>query len=269
MSVSHTVPRPVRAVLNRRGALAALALLAVSGCGGSEPSGSRATDPHWDYDAEGPDHWADLDSHYVTCRSGHAQSPIDLPGHSQLHPTDHIEIDYRPIPSAELVNNGHTIQANVPAGNRILVDGKPFALTQFHFHLPSEHTVDGADATMELHFVHADSNGRPAVLAVLLRAQEGGSPFDAVLATPPDHPGATRSIGRIDPRRFLPDDLAQFRYQGSLTTPPCTEGVEWIVLSHPVPVAVTEADRFRALFPHSNRPTQPRYGRPVILAGPR
>ncbi|NKX90112.1 carbonic anhydrase [Nocardia coubleae] len=254
-------------LLTRRGALAALALLAVAGCGGSGQAAH--SDVHWDYDAEGPDHWADLDSRFVTCRSGHAQSPIDLPAHTELHPDEHIEIEYRPLSSVEVVNNGHTIQANVApgSGNRIVVDGSAFELTQFHFHLPSEHTVDGAEAAMELHFVHADRAGRLAVLAVLLRAQPDSVPLGAVLAAAPDRVGATRTVTSIDPRAYLPTGFAQFRYEGSLTTPPCTEGVRWIVLREPAPVAIADVEHYRALFPHTNRPVQPRFGRPVVLAG--
>ncbi|MFC4372578.1 carbonic anhydrase [Nocardia halotolerans] len=254
-------------VLTRRGALAALAALAVAGCGGSDRS--AAAPAHWDYDAEGPDHWADLDRRFGTCRSGHAQSPIDLPGHTELHPDEHIDIEYGPISSVELVHTGHTIQANVAAGsrNRIVVDGSGFELAQFHFHLPSEHTVDGAEQAMELHFVHADPSGRLAVLAVLLRAQSAAAPLETVLAALPQRSGATRTVAGVDPRAFLPAGFAQFRYEGSLTTPPCTEGVQWIVLRDPAPVAVTDVEHYRALFPHSNRPVQPRYGRPVVLAG--
>ncbi|WP_410873213.1 carbonic anhydrase [Nocardia sp. A7] len=252
--------------MTRRSALVALALLAVAGCGGSV----AAHEPHWDYDAEGPDHWADLDRGYATCRAGHAQSPIALDSPAEIHPADHIEVDYRPIPSVNLLNNGHTIQASVPAdsGNAIVVDGTRFTLTQFHFHLPSEHTVDGGETAMELHLVHTATSGRLAVLAVLLSVDSDPTPLSRVLTASPDHPGRTGTVTAVDPREFLPIDLAQFRYQGSLTTPPCTEGVEWTVFRHSAPVSIADVDSYRALFPHSNRPTQPRYGRPVVLAGP-
>ncbi|MFD4350983.1 carbonic anhydrase [Nocardia sp. NPDC058518] len=254
-------------VITRRSALAALALLGVAGCGGSVAA--TTSTPHWDYNGEGPERWADLDRGFATCRVGHAQSPIDLDSPTELHPSDHIEIDYRPMSAVPLLNNGHTIQAAVPAdsGNHIVVDGTPFTLTQFHFHLPSEHTVDGTVTAMELHLVHTARSGRLAVLAVLLNAHTGPTPLSRILTATPNRSGLTRAVTTVDPREFLPTDLAQFRYQGSLTTPPCTEGVEWIVLRHPAPVTVADVDNYRALFPHSNRPTQPLNGRPVVLAG--
>ncbi|MFE3316860.1 carbonic anhydrase family protein [Nocardia sp. NPDC059195] len=103
--------------------------------------------------------------------------------------------------------------------------------------------------------------------AVLLHAQTDPTPLSRILTATPNRSGLTRTVTTVDPHEFLPADLAQFRYQGSLTTRPCTEGVEWIVLRHPAPVAVAVVDNYRALFPHSNRPTQPLNGRPVVLAG--
>ncbi|TCJ96803.1 carbonic anhydrase [Nocardia alba] len=256
-------------MMTRRGALAALALLSVAGCGGSVAA--TTSPPHWDYDsADGPEHWADLDRGFATCRIGHAQSPIDLDSAIELHPSEHIEIDYHPTSSVSLLNNGHTIQAVLPAdsGNRIVVDRTPFTLTQFHFHLPSEHTVDSTETAMELHFVHTAASGRLAVLAVLLHADPEPNSLSRILTATPNRSGLTRTVATVDPREYLPSDLDQFRYQGSLTTPPCTEGVEWIVLRHPAPVAIADLDNYRTLFPHSNRPTQPRNGRPVVLAGP-
>ncbi|MEV0299144.1 carbonic anhydrase family protein [Nocardia sp. NPDC050710] len=255
-------------------AVAAIAILALPACssGANEPQANPAphTPAHWDYDAEGPDHWADLDRDFLVCQRGHQQSPIDLASRIRLSPRDHITIEYAPVPSVELVNNGHTVQANLPAGNgnRILVDATPFELVQFHFHLPSEHTVDGVGTTMELHLVHKSAAGALAVLGVLLQARPGASPFAAVLGAAPAQAEAAITVaGPVDPRAFLPTDPDQFRYQGSLTTPPCSEGVSWTVLRTPVGVAAAEADRYRELFPHSNRPTQPLHERTVTLAG--
>ncbi|MFI9402911.1 carbonic anhydrase [Nocardia sp. NPDC052316] len=258
-------------------ASAATALLLAAACG-DEPkshshdpvSAAAHAAPHWDYDAEGPDHWADLDHDYLTCKSGHEQSPIDLPSHTRLDPAEHITLDYGSVPTLRLVDNGHTVQANLQAGNgnRLVVGAVPYELTQFHFHLPSEHTVDGSGTAMELHLVHKSSAGKLAVLGVLLEAVDAPSAFDEILLTAPTTVDAETIVETpTDLRALLPADLDQFRYQGSLTTPPCSEGVSWTVLEHPVPVATAGVDRFRTLFPHSNRPTQPLNGRPVTLAG--
>nr|WP_245671735.1 carbonic anhydrase family protein [Nocardia amamiensis] len=169
---------------------AVAAVLVFPACGrGEQPEHSRAdvqgsapahAGPHWDYDADGPDHWADLDRDYLACKSGHQQSPIDLPSHTRLEPSEHITIDYHSVPGLTLRNTGHTVQANLPAGNgnRIVIDGVPFDLAQFHFHLPSEHTLDGAGTTMEVHFVHKSAAGKLAVLGVLMQATPDPSPFD-------------------------------------------------------------------------------------------
>ncbi|WP_040778023.1 carbonic anhydrase [Nocardia pneumoniae] len=225
---------------------------------------------HWDYDAEGPDHWAELDRDYLACKSGRQQSPIDLPSHARLEPSEHITIDYHSVPGLTLLNTGHTVQANLSAGNgnRIVVDGVPFDLAQFHFHLPSEHTLDGAGATMEVHFVHKSAAGKLAVLGVLMQATPDPSPFDPILTLAPEAVDVPIPVaGPVDLRALLPGVLDQFRYEGSLTTPPCSEGVSWTVLGNPVPVAASDADRYRTLFAHSNRPTQPLNGRAVTLAG--
>lgn len=259
--------------LGRRHALAALVLLGIAGCSPltlrRDGVGSDAA-PHWDYDADGPGHWADLDRDYVTCKAGHAQSPIDLPGHPSSPPAGRIGIEYGAVASVELVNTGHTVQGNLPArnGNRILVDGMPFTLAQFHFHLPSEHTVDGARTAMELHLVHRGASGALAVLGIPMEQAPGRSAFEPVLTVAPASSRGKVRTGPIDLRAFLPADLAQFRYAGSLTTPPCSEGVLWTVLRTPVAVAPAEVDRYRTLFPHSNRPTQPLNGRTVIATGP-
>ncbi|WP_431970314.1 carbonic anhydrase [Nocardia sp. bgisy134] len=255
----------------------ATALLAALSCSAEQPglrshveSPSPHVPAHWDYDAEGPDHWADLDHDFLTCRSGHEQSPVDLSGSARIDPADHIDVDYRPISGVRLINNGHTVQAELPAGsgNRILVAGQPYDLLQFHFHLPSEHTVDGHGAAMELHLVHKNAAGRIAVLGVLMEAGAGASVFGPILAAAPKSSDAAVDFGGpLDPSAFLPAIRDQFRYNGSLTTPPCSEGVSWTVLSTPVTVAPGEVELYRGLFAHSNRPTQPLNGRTITLAG--
>lgn len=257
-------------VFTRRRAFAAVAALAAGGAAATfAVTRDRSETPaHWDYEAEGPGHWAELDRTYRTCGTGHAQSPIDLPSHTQSHPDEHIDIEYHVLPMAESANNGHTVQTNLSGGNgnRILIAGQPYELSQFHFHAPSEHTVDGHGVEMEFHLVHKDAAGALAVLAILLEPG-ADSPFAPLLTALPATAGSTTRIGPVDLRTLLPADRAQFRYTGSLTTPPCTEGVSWTVLRTPISVSRAELDRYRSLFHHSNRPVQPLNGRQVTLAG--
>ncbi|MFC8529304.1 carbonic anhydrase [Nocardia sp. NPDC057227] len=262
------VPRP--AITRRRALAAAAALLILPGCGATSarPEHGESPPPHWDYDAEGPGHWAELDGRYGMCGTGGGQSPIDLGHPTRVAPADHIDIGYGPVRALEVVDNGHTIQANVPpdAGQYVVVDGRRFTLAQFHFHAPSEHTVEGGGAAMELHLVHVAEDGALAVLGVLLAVGEQRSTFGPVLGELPPV-GGVRAAGPLDLREVLPGDLAQFRYTGSLTTPPCTEGVAWTVLRHPVPVGRDEVERYLTRFPHTNRPVQAINGRAVILGG--
>ncbi|MFC3961453.1 carbonic anhydrase [Nocardia jiangsuensis] len=258
------------AISRRRALAAAAALLILPGCGapGARPEPGESPPPHWDYDAEGPGHWAELDGRYGVCGSGAGQSPIDLGHPTRVAPADHIDVAYGPVRGLEVVDTGHTIQANVPAGTgqHVVVDGRRFALTQFHFHAPSEHTIEGAGAAMELHLVHVAEGGAVAVLGVLLEVSERRSAFGPVLGELPPA-GGVRAAAALDLREVLPGDLAQFRYTGSLTTPPCTEGVAWTVLRHPVPVGRDEVQRYLTRFPHTNRPVQAINGRAVILGG--
>lgn len=219
---------------------------------------------HWDYEGtDGPANWATLAEDFEACEAGHEQSPIDLDDKAAEAPVDKaVTIDYRPV-TAELVNNGHTVQANVSAGSRIVIDGVSYDLKQFHFHLPSEHTENGAHTAMELHFVHADKNGKLAVVGVLMDEDDSNdagdkSAFADLFKKLPPKEGATTKITKtFDLTSFLPGDRDQYQYEGSLTTPPCTEGVKWTVLKESVDVAPDEVAAYKELFPKSNRPTQP------------
>lgn len=261
----------VPALSRRSLGLATLGLFAAA-CGTSSTNAALAPPPpagaHWGYDgADGPDHWADLDHDYSLCGTGGVQSPIDLSAAAHGAGTD-IVIDYaEPLPTAKITHNGHTLQIAAPAGNanRIVVGGKVYDLQQFHFHTPSEHTVDGATTAMELHLVHRNTQGRLAVLAVLLTESDQHSPYRQILFGGPAEAGKTNAVpGPIDLNTFLPTDFGQYQYTGSLTTPPCSEGVAWTVLRTRMPVGADEAAYFRALFPHNARPVRPVNGRPVV-----
>ncbi|GAB2611559.1 carbonic anhydrase [Streptomyces capparidis] len=223
--------------------------------------------PHWSYEgAEGPANWATLAEDFEACEKGREQSPVDLDENTAVAVDKTVTVDYRPV-TAELVNNGHTIQATVSPGSRIVIDGTSYDLKQFHFHLPSEHTEEGRHSAMEMHFVHADAKGGLAVLGVLMDEKAGTSAFGDLWRRLPGREGATTRITRaFDLTAFLPGDRDQYRYQGSLTTPPCTEGVKWTVLKNPVPVSPDQVARYKELFPKSNRPVQPLNDRELDLA---
>ncbi|MEW2078157.1 carbonic anhydrase family protein [Streptomyces sp. NPDC013433] len=252
------------AVVSALAALTAVTATACTATASASPDGKSPETPHWSYEgATGPEHWASLSEDFETCEKGREQSPVDLTEDVAVETDTPVTVHYKPV-TAELVNNGHTVQANVSAGSSIVVDGTTYQLRQFHFHLPSEHTEDGGHAAMEMHFVHEDSKGGLAVLGVLMRTAKGHSAFTDLWKHLPAEEGGQSHITRpVDLTRFLPGDRDQYRYEGSLTTPPCTEGVKWTVLEDQVRVTPRQVAAYRELFPRSNRPVQPRNDREV------
>ncbi|HBG30618.1 carbonic anhydrase [Candidatus Macondimonas diazotrophica] len=228
-----------------------------------------AAAPHWDYVENGPygpSQWGALSSAYETCRSGHSQSPVDVerPVSAALHPLDW---HYVPMP-AQIVNTGHAMQIS-PAGEQdesFVLDGHRYHLQQIHFHAPSEHHIKGHAFPLEAHFVHQDEAGHLAVVAVLFDSGPSLPILESLWPAMPEEAGATLDAGRlIDPRELLPQSRGYFRLSGSLTTPPCSEGVLWLILkSHPT-VASTQVARLAQLVGgHNNRPIQPRHGRDIL-----
>jgi carbonic anhydrase len=221
--------------------------------------------PHWGYTGhEGPAHWGELSADYALCASGKNQSPVDLRGivEGELPP---LAIDYRKG-GYEVVNNGHTIQVNYAPGSTLTVGGHSFELKQFHFHAPSENTIEGRSYPMEAHFVHADAQGNLAVVAVLYEAGEADAELKKVWQRMPHEAGASESLPeQVDAAALVSGDLDYYRFNGSLTTPPCSEGVTWIVLkTHPA-VSVQQVERFAHTMHHdNNRPVQPLNARVVI-----
>ena len=214
---------------------------------------------HWSYEGEnGPEAWATLDSVNELCSAGTQQSPIDL---SRTLPGELSEVVPVWSPETEwvVVNNGHTIQANVAEGSEaghVEIDGKRYDLVQFHFHHPSEHAVDAAHTEMEVHFDHKAEDGALAVIGVMLTG--GGEPglVDAVLQVAPATEGEAPA-GVADPSALFPVGGQYYLYQGSLTTPPCSETVTWTVMTEKVAVTDSAIKAFAAVFPNDARPIQP------------
>jgi carbonic anhydrase len=164
-----------------------------------------------------------------------------------------------------IIDNGHTVQVNYGAGSSMSVDGKRYDLVQFHFHRPSEETIDGKAYPMEAHLVHKDAEGHLAVVAVLLK-QGKESPFlRALWANLPAEKEKEKVVGKvsINAASLLPKNHAYYTFPGSLTTPPCSEGVTWFVLTTPVDLSSSQVARFEKIYPHNARPTQPLNGRVV------
>ena len=212
-------------------------------------------DAHWGYKGHvGPKHWGTLSDEYKICATGQQQSPIDLHGavNADLDP---ILVSYGNM-VVTVINNGHTIQANCPPGGTLTASGDSYNLLQFHFHSPSEHTVDGKSFPMEAHFVHQGAGGL-AVLGVFITPGAENkllAPVFDVMPTTTGKEARTRSA--IDPAAFLPSERSYYRYAGSLTTPPCTESVNWMVFRQPVEASQVQISKFSAFFPNNRRPVQ-------------
>ena len=216
---------------------------------------------HWSYGGEGgPEAWGQLKPEFATCAQGSRQSPIDIRSGVKVD-LEAIQFDYRPT-GFSVVDNGHTIQVNLGGGNSIEVQGRRFELLQFHFHRPSEERVNGRQFDMVAHLVHKDPEGRLAVVAVLLDRGSVQPLVQTVWNNLPLEKNTEQVVrGELNLNHLLPADRRYFTYMGSLTTPPCSEGVLWLVLQQPVPVAPEQVNVFSRLYPMNARPIQQAGGR--------
>ncbi len=224
-----------------------------------------AGDPAWSYTGPtGPSQWGALGPGHALCASGRNQSPVDLTATLEAE-LPALETSYSAV-GRELVNNGHTLKLAYPEGNALRVDGATFALKQVHFHAPSEHTVDGRRYAMEAHLVHANAAGELTVVAVLFERGEAHDALRGVWAQMPSQAGerATLASG-LDAEALLPAKRGYYRLNGSLTTPPCSEGVRWMVMKQPVTASDGQLQAFSDLMGHANnRPLQPLNARRVV-----
>lgn len=219
---------------------------------------------HWGYEGKmAPTHWGDLASEFKMCKLGKSQSPIDV-AQTTAASLDPIRTNYRPVP-LHVVNNGHTIQVNYEKGSTMKIGGNEYELLQFHFHSPSEHTINGKAAEMEVHLVHKNKAGQLAVIGVLIEKGKERAPIQMVWKHLPTRTGEEKRVPQtmINAKDLLPEDLSYFNYSGSLTTPPCSEGVNWILLKTPITLSGEQIQAFSTLFPGSVRPVQPMHGRTV------
>ncbi|PXW96931.1 carbonic anhydrase [Sphaerotilus hippei] len=216
---------------------------------------------HWSYGSEGgPADWGQLKPEFLLCGTGRRQSPIDIRGGIAVE-LEPIRFDYKPG-GFNVIDNGHTVQANVASGSSIQLGGRRYDLVQFHFHRPSEERINGRQYDMVAHLVHKDLDGRLAVVAVLL---EQGRAHPAVQqvwnALPLEKNEEVSAPSVLDLNQLLPEDRRYFTYMGSLTTPPCSEGVLWLVMKQPVQLSQEQLGVFVRLYPMNARPIQPVAGR--------
>jgi carbonic anhydrase len=248
--------------IRSRIAILCFALLwAVVGRGQEQPHPEHV----WDYSEEhGPSHWGDLKAEYAPCKLGHHQSPINI-RNAQKADLPPIQFDYKPA-ALNIIDNGHTIEIDYGPGSSITVGGRKYELRQFHFHRPSEEKFNGATDAMEVHFVHADQQGKLAVVAVHLVPGKDNPLIHEVWNDFPKEKDKEERFDniRIDPAQLLPADRGYYTFTGSLTTPPCTEGVTWFVLKNPVTVTRAEIEQFAKLYRNDARPTQPLNDRVVL-----
>jgi len=214
---------------------------------------------HWDYEgAMGPENWG---KEFPTCGKGKSQAPMNIKG-----PFEKVRFSVAPDykqGQLKIVNNGHTIQVNVPVGSKIRIDGKAYDLLQFHFHRPSEEHIDGKPSAMVVHFVHKNLEGELAVLAVMLREGNENPGIKTLWTYAPPKEGAEVVPDGVmfNPANLLPREMDFFHYDGSLTTPPCTEKVKFFILKSQVNVSKEQVSEFP--FKMNARPIQPPNGRPI------
>jgi carbonic anhydrase len=260
-------------VVSRAGGLVALRQADAAGTARPEPAaavapgsvlhGKAGPATPWSYSGlGGPQAWGRLKPEFSQCATGQRQSPIDIRDGIALD-LDPVQFDYQPS-AFSVIDNGHTVQVNVAAGNSIEVNGRRYALQQFHFHRPSEERINGRQFEMDAHLVHKDGEGRLAVVAVLLERGAAQPLLQTVWNNLPlekNEEFAARAP--IDLSQLLPADRRYYTYMGSLTTPPCSEGVLWLVMQQPVPMSAQQIDIFSRLYPMNARPIQRAAGRMI------
>ncbi|WP_440959140.1 carbonic anhydrase [Oceanicaulis sp. LC35] len=243
-------------------AMAASAVLALGGA-------AIALDHHghssWSYDGEGgPEHWGMLSAEYASCSSGHEQSPIDL--HAVSDHEDSVPELHWDDGDASVTDNGHTIKVDLEDAGSLHLGDREYELVQFHFHAGSEHTVDGHQYPLEVHFVHVSEDGHLAVVGVFFEEGEANPALDEIWAAIP-HEGEHHEVDDVDPSAFLPADHSAWRYAGSLTTPPCSEGVAWTVMQTPISASAEQIAAFASHYDHNYRPVQPLHARRLAAGG--
>lgn len=254
-------PRAPHASARAAAAKAMAAKAAAPAPSHSNSPNPHGTDVHWAYSGDtGPDSWGRLKPEFQQCMLGKRQSPIDIRDGIPVQ-LDPIQFDYRPS-GFRVIDNGHTVQVNVDPGNSIIVHGRRYELQQFHFHRPSEERINGRQYEMEAHLVHKDADGKLAVVAVLLDQGKAHPLVQQVWNNLPLEKGMEQAaLTQMDLTQLLPEQRQYFTYMGSLTTPPCSEGVLWMVMKNPATISREQIGVFGKLYQMNARPVQATSGR--------
>ena len=254
-------------------------LAALQGCGGPEPSSHTAAEGqgemHWGYTGdESPEHWAELAPEFSACADGREQSPIDLSGampftgeqFERVHGGFALEMQHRAT-VLDLFDNGHTIQVTPVAEIGMMIEGVRFGLAQYHFHAPSEHAIDGRRFPLEAHFVMSNAAGELAVLGILYEEGEHAPAFDLIIGNLPQSADEGRHLEglelEVEELKQIPERV--YAYRGSLTTPPCSEGVRWFVGAEPEALSAGQLEALTSHLHDNARPLQPRGDRELLL----
>jgi carbonic anhydrase len=233
---------------------------------GLAPLAMAQSAAHWGYEGKtGPQSWNRLDPSYAACGKGHAQSLIDIRGTHLNKALQPIEYHYI-SGGVKIENNGHTVMVTVHPGSYIVADGVRYDLIQFHFHHPGEETVKGHFSDLDVHLVHKSAEGKLVVIAVRFNQDTGVPNALMALLWPhlPTTPGKSEEVTEmINPGGFLPANRAYWTYTGSLTTPPCTEGVRWFIYKDEVSISRAQFKLFSQIYRLNSRPVQEAHGRHI------
>lgn len=265
MSSAPTMTRKSLIIGSGLGVLALVAGCGRSATGSAVPSPAAPAAPHaWSYGgAEGPEHWGTLSPDFGSCSSGTLQSPIDVRGGSGPSPAP-LTLAYS-ASECEITDNGHTTELRASTAQGITVGGRRYAFRQMHFHAPSEHTLNGVRHGAEFHFVHQADDGGLAVVGILATAGAANAAWAPFIDAVPAAGGHKAAAGTVALPALFPASLDHFAYDGSLTTPPCSEGVRWLLLEMPVELGTEQLAALRAAHAGNSRPVQPLNGRDVVM----
>ncbi len=225
-----------------------------------------AAGPHWEYEGHhGPAHWGEMTKDFEVCGLGKNQSPIDIRKAQVKADLPELAFDYTASP-LKIINNGHTIQVNIESGGGVKIGDEVYRLAQFHFHTPSEEQIKGKPYDMVAHLVHKNEAGKLAVVAVLIKKGQENAALKTVFDNMPVGAGPVHSVEGlgINVADLLPAKRGYYHFAGSLTTPPCSEGVSWYVLTTPVEASRAQIKSFKQIYRHNARPVQPLNDRAVV-----